>query len=421
MRDPASEIRPAAEPPRTPRAAAAVFVVATVFIDALAFALIIPVLPSLLMELTGEGVGAAAWWGGLATFVFAVMQFVCSPVIGGLSDRFGRRPVLLLSLTALAIDFLLMGLAHALFVFFFARMLSGIFAATHSTANAYIADTTAPEKRAGRFAWLGAAMGAGFVLGPAMGGLLGELSPRAPFFAAAALAGLNAAYGFFVVPESLKAENRRAFSWRRANPIGTLFQLRKAEGVGVLAMVYFLASLSGFVYPAVWSYVAIAKFGWSEAQIGASLAFYGVVFVLSQAVAVPVLLPRLGERRAIWIALAIETVALIGIATAPNGPVLYAWITLAVFTGMEGPALQKVMTERVGPDAQGELQGGLSALGGIVLILSPVIYTQLFFLFETAALGVRFPGAPFVAASVFCGLALVMFALRRRQPEPQPE
>lgn len=407
--------------PRAGRAAAAVFVVMTVFIDALAFALIIPVLPSLLMELTGEGVGAAAWWGGLATFVFAVMQFVFSPVIGGLSDRWGRRPVLLLSLTALAIDFLLMGLAHALIVFFAARTLSGIFAATHSTANAYIADTTAPEKRAGRYAWLGAAMGAGFVLGPAMGGLLGELSPRAPFFAAAALAGLNVAYGFFVVPESLKPENRRPFSWRRANSIGTLLQLRKAEGVGVLAAVYFFSNLSGFVYPAVWSYVAIAKFGWSEAEIGYSLAYYGVIFVISQAVMVPLVLPRLGERRAIWIALAIEAAALIGIATAPNGPVLYAWITLAVFTGMEGPALQKVMTERVGPDAQGELQGGLSAMGGIVLILSPLIYTQLFFAFESSALGVRFPGAPFVAASVFCVVALLLFVGRRRRVRPEPD
>ena len=216
----------AATPKRQPRTAATIFVVGTVLIDALAFALIMPVLPSLLMDLTGQGVGRAAFWGGLATFGFALAQFVFSPVVGGLSDRFGRRPVLLASLAALTLDFLLMGLAHALWVFFFARLLSGIFAATHSTANAYIADITEPAGRARRYGWLGAAMGAGFILGPALGGLLGEFSPRAPFFAAAALAGINVAYGFFVVPESLAKENRRPFDWRRANPVGTLLKLR---------------------------------------------------------------------------------------------------------------------------------------------------------------------------------------------------
>lgn len=397
------------------RPAAAAFVVGTVLIDALAFALIIPVLPSLLMDLTGGGVAEAARWGGIATFLFAVMQFFFSPVIGGLSDRFGRRPVLLMSLAALSIDFLLMGLAHALYVFFAARLLSGIFAATHSTANAYIADTTPAAERSKRYGWLGAAMGAGFILGPALGGLLGELSPRAPFFAAALLAGANALYGWFVVPESLSKDRRRPFSWKRANVFGTLARLRKAEGVGVLVWVYFFSQLAGFVYPAVWAYVAIAKFSWTEGQIGASLAFFGVIFVVCQAVVVPVLMPRIGERRAIWISLAVESVALIGIATAPNGTVLYLWLLSALVTGMEGPALQKVMTERVEPDAQGELQGGLSALGGVVLVIAPLLFTQLFFLFQSGVAGIVFPGAPFAAASVFCVLSLVLFLARRKR------
>ncbi|MEQ8406141.1 MAG: MFS transporter [Oceanicaulis sp.] len=402
-------------PTKATRPAATIFVTATVLIDALAFALIMPVLPALLMELTGEGVAEAARWGGIATFVFALAQFFCSPVIGGLSDRFGRRPVLLLSLTALAIDFLLMGLAHALYVFFAARLLSGVFAATHSTANAYIADVHPPETRASQFAMLGAAMGAGFVLGPALGGLLGEFSPRAPFFAAAALAGANALYGWFVVPESLKAEKRRAFSWRRANPFGTLSRLRKAEGIGVMALVYFFAQLSSFVYPAVWAYVAIAKFSWSEAQIGISLAAFGIIFVLSQAVVTPFLLKRIGERRAIWIALCVEAFALLGIAFAPSGLWVYVFLSFALITGMEGPALQKVMTERVAEDAQGELQGGLSALGGVVLIVSPLLYTQLFFAFESGRFGVDFAGAPFVMASVFCAIAAVLFFTRTRR------
>ncbi len=403
---------PPSLPVKAARPAATIFVTATVLIDALAFALIMPVLPALLMELTGEGVAEAARWGGIATFIFALAQFFCSPVIGGLSDRFGRRPVLLLSLTALALDFLLMGLAHALYVFFAARLLSGIFAATHSTANAYIADVHPPEKRSNQYAMLGAAMGAGFVFGPALGGLLGELSPRTPFFAAAALAGANALYGWFVVPESLKAERRRAFSWKRANPFGTLARLRKAEGVGVLALVYLFSQLSGFVYPAVWAYVAIAKFSWSEAQIGISLAVFGVIFVLSQAVVTPFLLKRIGERRAIWIALSIEAFALLGMAFAPTGFWVYVFLSFALITGMEGPALQKVMTERVSEDAQGELQGGLAALGGVVLIVSPLLYTQLFFAFAGGGSQLDFPGAPFVMASVFCAAAVALFLSR---------
>lgn len=402
-------------PARAARPAATIFVTATVLIDALAFALIMPVLPALLMELTGEGVGEAARWGGMATFAFALAQFFCSPVIGGLSDRFGRRPVLLLSLTALAIDFLLMGLAHALYVFFAARLLSGIFAATHSTANAYIADVHPPAGRASQYAVLGAAMGAGFVLGPALGGLLGELSPRAPFFAAAALAGANALYGWFVIPESLSKDKRRAFSWARANPFGTLARLRKAEGIGVMALVYLFSQLSGFVYPAVWSYVAIAKFGWTEGQIGLSLAAFGIVFVLSQAVVTPFLLKRIGERRAIWIALSIESVALLGIAFAPSGFWVYVFLSFALVTGMEGPALQKVMTERVADDAQGELQGGLAALGGVVLIVSPLLYTQLFFAFESGRFAPQFAGAPFVMASLFCAVAVALFLTRTRR------
>jgi DHA1 family tetracycline resistance protein-like MFS transporter len=396
--------------------AASFFIIGTVLIDALAFALIMPVLPSLIMQLTGEGIGEAARWGGLATFVFALAQFLCSPVLGGLSDRFGRRPVLLMSLTALALDFLLMGLAHALWVFFGARLLSGIFAATHSTATAYMTDITPVERRAARFGWIGAAMGVGFVLGPALGGLLGELSPRTPFFAAAALAGINALFGFLAVPESLKAENLRAFSWRRSNPVGTLTRLFRIENLGVTIGVYFFINLAGFVYPAVWSYTAIAKFGWSEAEIGASLAFYGIIYAVSQVVMVPYILPRLGERRAIWMALTVEILAFIALAFATAGWQVYAVIAFALFTSIVPPALQKIMTERVSADEQGELQGGLAALGGVVLILSPLIFTQLFFAFETGALGIRFPGAPFMVAALFCAMGLVLFLVRKKQP-----
>jgi len=401
-------------PIKATRPAATIFIVGTVFMDGLAFALIMPVLPYLLMDITGGGIGLAAFWGGIATFSFAVMQFFCSPVIGGLSDRFGRRPVLLASLAALAVDFLLMGLAHALYVFFAARLVSGIFAATHSTANAYIADVTPADQRATRYGWLGAAMGIGFIAGPALGGFLGEINLRAPFFAAAALAGLNAAYGWFVVPESLKPENRRPFDWRRANPFGTLMRLRRIEGLGVMVWVYFCMGLAGFVYPSVWAYVAVAKFNWSQLDIGVSLAVYGLIYAVSQTVMVPRLLPRLGDRRAIWIALLIEIVSLIGLAFAPSGLWVYVFITFALFTGVQDPALMKIMTERVGEDAQGELQGGLASLGGVVLAIAPLLYTQLFFAFESGAAGVQFAGMPFLVSSGFCVLALILFVGRQR-------
>lgn len=395
--------------------AAMAFIIATVLIDALAFALIIPVLPSLLMELTGLGIGPAAAWGGLATFVFAVAQFFCSPVLGGLSDRFGRRPVLLMSLAALALDFLIMGMAHALWVFFGARLLSGIFAATYATATAYVTDITPADKRAARFGWIGAAMGIGFVIGPAIGGLLGELSPRAPFFAAAIMAGINTVFGYFAMRESLTEANRRAFSWRRANPFGTLFRLFRIEGLGATIAVFFFVSLAGFVYPAIWSYATIAKFGWSEAEVGLSLAYYGVIFAFSQIVMVPFLLKHLGERRAIWVAIAAQIVSLTVIALATAGWQVYVIISFALVSSIYGPAIQKIMTERVSQDSQGELQGGLAALNSVIMVISPLIYTQLFFLFESGELGVRFPGAPFAMAAVFSATGLVLFLMRKRQ------
>lgn len=404
-----------AEAARKPGGKAAMtFIIATVLIDALAFALIIPVLPALLMELTGQGLGPAAAWGGLATFIFAMAQFFCSPVLGGLSDRFGRRPVLLMSLAALALDFLIMGLAHALWVFFGARLLSGIFAATYATANAFVTDVTPAEQRAQRFGWIGAAMGVGFVIGPAIGGLLGELSPRAPFFAAAAFAGINAVFGYFAMKESLTDENRRAFSWRRANPFGTLLRLFRIEGLGTTVVIFFFVNLAGFVYPAIWTYAVIAKFEWTEAQVGISLAYYGVIFAVSQIVMVPFLLKHLGERRAIWVSIACQITTLTVVATATAGWQIYLILNLALVSSIFGPAMQKIMTERVASNAQGELQGGLAALNGTILVISPLIYTQLFSVFESGELGVRFAGAPFVMAAVFSLTGLVLFLSRRQ-------
>ncbi|MEL6543481.1 MAG: MFS transporter, partial [Myxococcota bacterium] len=311
---------------------AMLFVVTTAFVDSMITGIIIPLFPGLLMELENTDVSGAAVWGGVATLIYAAMQFIFSPILGGLSDRFGRRPVLLLSLTALAIDMVLLALAWNIWVFLAARTLSGVFAATFSTANAYIADTVPADERAKSYGLIGAAFGVGFIAGPALGGLLGEYDLRAPFYASAGLAALTSVYGFFFVPESLGEDKRRPFSWARSNSFGTLARLFRTSGLGILIPVFFLSCLSGWVYPAVWSYVAIAKFNWSEAEIGTSLTYYGVIFLVSQIVVLRSVLPKLGVARTIWVALAVEAVSLLGIGFAPSTAAIYVLITFALIS-----------------------------------------------------------------------------------------
>ncbi len=405
------------EPSRKLGPNAFLFIFVTVAIDSIGLGLIIPVWPDLLMELTGRDVWDAVAPGGAITATYAVMQFFFSPLIGNLSDRYGRRPVLLFSLGALAIDYVIMGLAPTLAVLFFSRALSGIFAATYSTANAFIADITPPERRGARFGMLGAAFGVGFILGPAIGGVLGAYDPRAPFFAAAGLAALNALYGVFVLPETLSQANRRPLSLSRANPFGAFRQLMRAREVSVLITATFFVQLASLVYPATWSYYTIAKFDWSSDQVGYSLTFYGVIFIISQAAVTPIAIRRLGPGRAALFSLTISTIVLLGVASAATPTALYAWISLSVLSGMTGPALQQMMTSRVGPDAQGELQGGLSSLQAIIMILSPIIYTQLFRHFADPDAAFTFIGAPYAAAATMTTLAFIFLAfVFRRAP-----
>lgn len=406
MTDPQSD--KTAEPARS-LTAAFTFLIITAFINSMGIGLTSPVMPALVMEISGGDVAGAALWGGLALFVFAIMQFIFAPIVGGLSDRYGRRPVLLFSMAAFAIDMLVLAVVQSLALFIIVRAFAGIFAASFSTANAYVADVTAPEKRAQRFAVLGAAFGAGFVFGPAIGGALGDINTRLPFYAGAALAAANAIYGYFVVSESLPTERRRTFSWRRANTVGTLVRLFATPGVGQLLPVYFLATLSSWVYPTVWSYVAIEKFAWTEGQIGASIAFYGIISFISQALVIQFLLPKIGVRTAIRVALLFEIVSLTGIGFAAEGWFVYSMVTLALISLMQDPALRQELSARVPEDAQGELQGGLSALTSVAMILSPLLYMGLFTATAGSRAVVDFPGAPFVAAAAISFLTLVFY------------
>ncbi|MEL7449017.1 MAG: TCR/Tet family MFS transporter [Pseudomonadota bacterium] len=394
---------------------AVVFLVISAFISSMGFGLAAPVMPELVMAVTGGSVAEAARWGGVAVFSYAAMQFIFSPIFGALSDRFGRRPVLIVSLVAFAVDMAALALVTTLWAFLLVRALAGVFASTFSTTNAYIADVTPRDKRGQRFALIGAAFGAGFIFGPAIGGILGDIDVRLPFFAGAAVAGANALFGYFLLPESLPRERRRAFSWSRANTIGTLVQLVRTAGIGVLLPVFFFATLSSWVYPTVWAYVAIERFSWSTQAIGYSVAYYGVIAFISSAVVVQFVLPRLGVAKAILIALAFEVVALTGIGLATEGWMVYAMITLALVSTMQDPAIRQELSARVAEDAQGELQGGLSALTSIAMILAPLTYMGLFTATAGEGAVVYFPGSPFIAAAAMSLLTLVLYVFAEKR------
>lgn len=392
-----------------PGAQATVFVLITVLIDTIGFGMIMPVLPKLVVELTGEPLNRAAIYGGWLAFNYAILQFVCAPLIGNLSDRFGRRPVLLFSVGALGVDYIVMGFAPSLAWLFVGRSIAGIAGASFTSAYAYIADVSPPEKRAQNFGLIGGAFGGGFILGPAIGGLLGELGPRAPFFAAAACSLLNFGYGFFVLPESLKAESRRPLEWKRANPLGTLLQLRKYPVVFGLLVALFLWQLGHQVMPSTWGYYTMYRFGWSEAVVGASLAFAGLVMATSQATLPRLLVPRLGEATCAQIGLTFGSLGFLGYAFATHGWMMFALLVTWFFGAVTMPAVNALMSQRIPATAQGELQGGVASLMSLSAIVAPPIMTQLFGYFSSSASPVRFPGAAFLFASALAGASLLLF------------
>jgi DHA1 family tetracycline resistance protein-like MFS transporter len=395
--------------PRKAGKRALAFVLVTVLLDTMGFGVIIPVTPELIMELTGEGLSRAAVYGGWLGFVYAALQFLFAPILGNLSDRFGRRPVLLYAVASLGIDYVFMGLAPTISWLFVGRAISGIAGASFTPAHAYIADVSPPEKRAQSFGLMGAAFGAGFVLGPALGGLLGELGPRAPFFVAAALSLVNFLYGYFVLPETLVPKKRRPFEWRRANPVGTLLQIRKHPMVLGMLAALFLWQVAHQVMPAVWSYYTMYKFGWTEAIVGGSLAFVGMIMVVGQSTLPRAVIPRLGERRTALIALTAGAAGYAGYAFASAGWMMFAWLFTWLLGALFMPSTQALMSHRVSADAQGELQGAVAGLHSLSSIIAPPLMTQMFRRFTAQAAPIRFPGAPFLLASLLAVSAMVIF------------
>lgn len=396
------------------------FILVTVLIDVIGLGIIIPVLPTLIRELVRADLSEASAYGGWLMFSYAVMQFLCAPILGNLSDRYGRRPVLLLSLLGFGLDYLLLAYAPTIGWLFLGRILAGITGASITTASAYIADISTPDKRAQHFGMVGAMFGLGFIIGPVLGGTLGQYGSRVPFFASAGLAFLNGLYGFFVLPESLPPERRRPFEWKRAHPFGALRQLRKYPAVASLIL-----SLS-FVYIAVhavqttWSYYNIGKFGWDERMVGYSLAFVGLLVAIVQGGLIRIIIPRFGAQRSLFAGLLFHATGLFLFAFASEGWMMFAFSLVYCMGGIAGPALQSIISGQVPPNEQGELQGSLTSLISVTSIIGPLLMTSLYAQFTKAGNTLHFPGAPFAMGSLLflSGAILSYRSIRRSAVKP---
>lgn len=396
------------------------FILVTVLVDVIGLGIIIPVLPGLIRELVGADLSTASAYGGWLMFAYAVMQFLCAPVLGNLSDRYGRRPVLLFSLFGFGLDYILLALAPSIGWLFLGRLLAGVTGASFTTAAAYVADVSPPDRRAQNFGLIGAMFGLGFIIGPVAGGLLGQFGTRVPFIASATLTLLNGLYGYFVLPESLDPARRRPFSWRRANPFGALRQLRRHPSVRGLVASLTLVYIGVHAVQTTWSYYNIGKFGWDERMVGYSLAFVGLMIALVQGGLIRVVIPRLGLKRSMFLGLLLFTSGMLLYAFATEGWMMFAFSAVYCLGGIAGPSIQGIISTQVPPDEQGELQGSLTSLVSATTIIGPVLMTTLYARFTRPGALVHFPGAPFAMGALLflTGALLAQRSLRSvRLPE----
>ena len=400
-------------PPNTHKHAFA-FVWVTVLLDMIGLGLIMPVLPDILRALTGADVAHASVYGGWLFFAYAAMQFFCAPIIGGLSDAFGRRPVLLLAVLGLGVDYALTALAPSIVWLFVGRILAGIFGASFTTANAYVADITAPEDRGKAFGMLASAFGVGFVVGPAIGGLLGDMGPRVPFFVAAGLSLANFLYGLVLLPETHPAEKRQRPQWKQLHPFGAISSIPGGARVRTLVYAVFLLLLGSAVYPAIWAFWGSARFGWSPRMIGITLATYGLTNTITQAFFVGALTKRWGERTTSIIGLALQVLSFVVTGLVSQSWMVFAMIVITSPAGVAMPALTAWMSKFAPDDAQGRLQGVIGASESLSSIVGPILMTQIFGAFEHTL-----PGAPFFVAAVFTVFGLLI-AMGVRAPEAAP-
>lgn len=384
------------------------FIFITLLIDVIGFGIIIPVIPKLIMELTGGGMSDASVYGGWLMFSFAAMQFIFSPIFGGLSDQYGRRPVILISLFGFGLDYILVALAPNIGWLFLGRIFAGITGASFTTASAYIADVSTPEKRAQNFGMIGAAFGLGFIIGPVIGGLLGQFGSRVPFYAAAGITFINWLYGYFVLPESLSKENRRPFDWKRANPIGSLMHLRKYPVISGLVVSLVCIYIAAHSVQSTWSYFTMEKLKWDESMVGYSLGVVGILVALVQGFLIRYTTPFFGPKKSVYIGLALYTTGLLLFAFASQTWLMFAFLIPYCLGGVAGPALQGLMSNQVPANEQGELQGALTSLISVTSIIGPPLMTGLFAFYTKPNTSVYFPGAPFLAGAIFMLISLLM-------------
>jgi len=392
------------------RKAAMGFIFTTLVIDVMGIGIIIPIMPELIMDLTGGTEGEASLWYGGLTFAYAIMQFVFAPILGGLSDKFGRRPILLGSLFGFALDYILMALAPTIAWLFLGRLLSGLFGSSITTATAYVADISSPEKKAQNFGLIGVAFGVGFIIGPAIGGFLGEYGPRVPFYASAIFTGLNWLFGYFILPESLSKEKRRAFQWKRANPIGALFQFKRRPLVLGLVVSMFFIYVAAHATQSTWAFYTNVRFDWSPKAIGLSLTYVGFIVALVQGGLIRIVVPKIGEKRAIYVGLTFYAIGFVLFGLANEGWMMYAFIIPYSLGGLAGPSIQGIISNSVPDNEQGELQGGITSMINVTTIIGPPLMTGLFYYFTSPENSIYLPGAPFFLGAL---LSLVCLLIAR--------
>jgi len=413
---------------RSNKKAALSFILITLLIDVIGFGIIIPVIPKLIIgllhgpealthgALSKAYLSEAANYGGWLLFAYAVMQFIFSPILGNLSDRYGRRPVLLFSLLGFGLDYILQGFAPTIIWLFIGRIIAGITGGSFTTASAYIADVSPPEKRAQNFGMIGAAFGIGFIIGPVIGGLLGHYGERVPFFASAILALLNWLYGYFILPESLAMKNRRTFNWKRANPLGSLMHLRKYPVVSGLVASITLLYVASHAVQSNWTYFTMSKFGWDERMVGYSLGFVGLTVGIVQGGLIRIVIPKLGQSKSVYMGLALYTLGFLLFAFATQTWMMFAFMIPYAMGGIAGPSIQGIISHHVPANEQGELQGALTSLMSASAIVGPILMNKMFAYFTSDRAPVYFPGASMLLGAILTTIsALLAFRALRKE------
>ncbi|QCX53790.1 TCR/Tet family MFS transporter [Elizabethkingia sp. JS20170427COW] len=391
------------------------FIFITLLIDITGWGIIIPVIPKLIEELISGDISQAAQYGGWISFAYAFTQFIFAPFVGNLSDKYGRRPIILLSLFGFAVDYIILALSPTIVWLFIGRIIAGITGASITTASAYIADISTEENRAKNFGLIGAAFGMGFIIGPVLGGVLGQYGARVPFYAAAVLCFINFVYGYFILPESLTPENRRPFDWKRTNPIGSLLMLKKHKNIAQLTLVLILVYIAGHAVQSNWSFFTMYRFGWDERAVGLSLGLIGLLVGLVQGGLIRWINPKIGNAKSIYYGLFLYAIGMLLFAFASKGWMMMVFLIPYSLGGICGPALQSIITGNVSPKEQGELQGALTSLMSATSIVGPPLMTNIFFYFTQPSAIIYFPGAPFFLAFVMMLLGAVIAYLNLKR------